>query len=174
MASLLAYGSIWLLMDLFDWKFDSVYLLAGGLGMLTVLAIAVVSPVPRAHGAAEQIILRKRYWLYYGLTFMGGARRQIFMVFAAFMMVEKFSYSVGQISLLYLVNYVFNLFFAPRIAPGSGGWRASRPYPGIRGAVYRVCELRLRGNCVAGGAVRHRPLFLRAGDRHQDLLPENR
>ena len=32
-----------------------------------------------------------------------------------FMMVEKFEYSVGDISLLFTVNYVFNLFFAPRI-----------------------------------------------------------
>ena len=66
----------------------------------------------------KKIILRKRYWLYYGLTFMSGARRQIFMVFAAFMMVEKFGYSVGQVSLLYMFNYVFNFFFAPRI----GAW----------------------------------------------------
>ena len=40
------------------------------------------------------------------------------MVFAAFMMVEKFGYSVGDISALYLFNYVINLFFAPRI----GAW----------------------------------------------------
>jgi hypothetical protein len=40
------------------------------------------------------------------------------MVFAGFMMVEKFGYSAADISLLYLANYVFNLFFAPRI----GSW----------------------------------------------------
>ena len=37
------------------------------------------------------------------------------MVFAAFMMVEKFGYSVQQISGLFLLNYLFNLMFAPRI-----------------------------------------------------------
>ena len=37
------------------------------------------------------------------------------MVFAAFMMVEKFGYSVQQISSLFLLNYLFNLVFAPRI-----------------------------------------------------------
>ena len=61
---------------------------------------------------------RRRYWLYYALTFLSGARRQIFMVFAGFMMVEKFGYSAADISLLYLANYVFNLFFAARI----GSW----------------------------------------------------
>jgi len=43
----------------------------------------------------KRIILRKRYWLYYALTFLSGARRQIFMVFAAFQMVEKFGYSAA-------------------------------------------------------------------------------
>jgi MFS family permease len=46
---------------------------------------------------------------------MGGARRQIFVVFAGFLMVEKFGFSVGEISMLYLVNSVFNIYLAPRI-----------------------------------------------------------
>ena len=92
----------------------------------------------------KQIVLRRRYWLYYGLTFMGGARRQIFMVFAAFMMVEKFGYSVGQISLLYLVNYVFNLFFAPRIGAWIGrvGERRALTFEYI--GLFGVFQLRLR------------------------------
>ncbi len=37
------------------------------------------------------------------------------------MMVEKFGYSVGQISGLFIINYLFNLAFAPRI----GRWIAT-------------------------------------------------
>jgi len=59
--------------------------------------------------------LRSRYWLYYALTFMGGARRQIFVVFAGFMMVEKFGYSVTAITLLFLLNQAFNMVLAPKI-----------------------------------------------------------
>jgi len=59
--------------------------------------------------------LRKRYWLYYALTFFSGARRQIFTVFAAFLMVEKFGYSASQVALLFLINYAFNWLFAERI-----------------------------------------------------------
>lgn len=61
------------------------------------------------------MVLRRRYWLYYALTFMSGARRQIFMVFAGFLMVEKFSYSVDDIALLFLVNASLNVFLARRI-----------------------------------------------------------
>jgi hypothetical protein len=119
--SLLAYGSIWLLMDQLGLAYKHMYLLAGSCGLFIVLVIWGLFPMHKQHTVQHKhIILRKRYWLYYGLVFMSGARRQIFMVFAAFMMVEKFGYSVGQVSLLYLVNYVFNLFFAPRIGKWIG------------------------------------------------------
>ena len=61
------------------------------------------------------LVLKKRYWLFYALQFFSGARRQIFMVFAAFLMVEKFGYSAAQVTTLFLVNYVFNWLFAERI-----------------------------------------------------------
>jgi hypothetical protein len=118
-ASLLAYGSIWVLMEQMGWAFKHMYVLAGCTGIVLVLFIWGWFPLfPQHTPQRKKIVLRKRYWLYYGLTFMSGARRQIFMVFAAFMMVEKFGYSVGEISALYLFNYVFNFFFAPRI----GAW----------------------------------------------------
>lgn len=46
---------------------------------------------------------------------MSGARRQIFTVFAGFLMVEKFGYSVSDITLLFLINYLFNFLFAKKI-----------------------------------------------------------
>jgi len=59
------------------------------------------------------MILRKRYWLYYALQFMSGARRQIFLVFAAFMMVERFGFEVHHLTALFLINYLANMLFAP-------------------------------------------------------------
>src|SRR3546814_20529676 len=61
------------------------------------------------------MVLRKRYWLYYALVFMSGARRQIFIVFAGFLMVEKFHYDVGAIALLFLLNAAINTWLAPKI-----------------------------------------------------------
>ncbi len=115
-ASLLAFAGIWLLMGQLDISYRAMYLLAGGFGLVLTVLIWFTFPQFEQHTLQRKnIVLRKRYGLYYALQFMGGARRQIFMVFAAFMMVEKFGYSVEQISSLFIVNYVFNLFFAPRI-----------------------------------------------------------
>ena len=63
----------------------------------------------------RKIVLRKQYWLYYALTFISGARRQIFIVFASFLMVEKFGYSLTQITALFLLNAAFNIFLAPLV-----------------------------------------------------------
>jgi hypothetical protein len=115
-ASLLAYGSIWLLMECFGLTYKSMYMLAGGLGLIIVVFLWFGFK-QFSHGVVQHkhLFLRRRYWLYYGLVFFSGARRQIFMVFASFMMVEKFGYSVGDISLLFMLNYIFNLLFAPAI-----------------------------------------------------------
>ena len=61
----------------------------------------------------KQMVLRRRYWLYYALQFMSGARRQIFIVFAGFMMVEKFGFDVHEVTALYLINLVVNIIAAP-------------------------------------------------------------
>lgn len=115
-ASLFAYGAIWVLMEWFGISYNAMYMLAGGAGLLIVLLLWITFPqfkqISQQH---KHMVLRKRYWLFYALVFFSGARRQIFIVFAAFMMVEKFGYSVGDISLLFMINYVFNLLFAPAI-----------------------------------------------------------
>ncbi|WP_282065541.1 MFS transporter [Vibrio rotiferianus] len=116
LASLFAYGAIWVLLEQLKLDFKTVYLLAGGVGFVLIIVMAFAFPefkteVPQN----KKLVLRKRYWLYYALTFMSGARRQIFTVFAGFLMVEKFGYSAADITLLFLINYLFNFLFAKRI-----------------------------------------------------------
>ncbi len=63
----------------------------------------------------KKMILRKKYWLYYFLTFMAGARRQIFIAFAVFLLVKKFEYSLQEVTILFVVNNAINFFLAPQI-----------------------------------------------------------
>lgn len=115
-ASLLAYSSIWLFMDYFYISYEMTYLFFGGLGfILTVILATSFKQFPPLTEQSKKFIIKKRYWLFYALTFFSGARRQIFVVFAGFLMVEKFHYSVAQISALFLINYVFNWLFAAKI-----------------------------------------------------------
>lgn len=63
----------------------------------------------------KKMIFRKRYGLYYFLTFMAGARRQIFMAFAVFLLVEKFQFTIKEITLLFMLNNAINYFLSPLI-----------------------------------------------------------
>ncbi|MHA1190366.1 MAG: MFS transporter, partial [Alphaproteobacteria bacterium] len=115
-AQLIAYGLIAVAWKTLDLQFTTVFLIAGVVTVAMVLYLWFAYP-PFAEEVAQrrEFVLRKRYWLYYALTFMSGARRQIFTVFAALMMVEKFGYQVHQIAILFLINCVFNMAFAPWI-----------------------------------------------------------
>ncbi len=125
--SIVIYGLIWLAFDILGLDFHWVYLFGGGL--TTGIAIATWLAFPRFPEKVRQhkhLVLRARYWLYYALTFMSGARRQIFIVFAGFLMVEKFGFSVSAITLLFLVNAVANVFLAPKIGRLIGHWGERR------------------------------------------------
>ena len=46
---------------------------------------------------------------------MAGARRQIFIAFAVFLLVKKFDYTVQEITALFVINNVINYFLSPQI-----------------------------------------------------------
>ena len=116
LTSLIVYALLWVIFEWLAIDYVWVYLLAGGVCMAMAVYMRASFPVFSSESTQKmELFLRRRYWLYYALTFFSGARRQIFVVFAGFMMVEKFGYSVSQIALLYLINHVFNYLFAERI-----------------------------------------------------------
>jgi len=115
-AALLAFAVVWAGMDYFGFGYRALYLAAGGIALLLVIVAVVLFPFfPQKVPQRKHLLMRRRYWLYYTLTFMSGARRQIFVVFAGFLMVEKFGFSAANVALLFLVNHLINAWAAPII-----------------------------------------------------------
>ena len=115
-ASIVVYGFIWITFELLGIDFSLVYFLGGGATVVIGLVCWLLfQQFPVKVKQNRQMVLRRRYWLYYALTFLSGARRQIFIVFAGFLMVEKFGFDVAMISILFLVNAVLNMLFAARL-----------------------------------------------------------
>lgn len=116
LASLCTYGALWVLLEVIQLEFKWIYLIAGSVALGIIIFMWLAFPEFKSETPqTKKLVLRKRYWLYYALTFMSGARRQIFTVFAGFLMVEKFGYSAADITLLFLANYAFNWLFAKKI-----------------------------------------------------------
>lgn len=113
-ASLLSYGAIVAFWDVLGLSYNSVYLVSGGItAVIAVFCFFAYPQFESPHPQNKTMVLRRRYWLFYALQFMAGARRQIFVVFAGFMMVERFGMKVSEMTMLLLVNYVLQMVAAP-------------------------------------------------------------
>ncbi|NCX71413.1 MAG: MFS transporter [Rhodobacteraceae bacterium] len=113
-ATLLAYLGIIFGWQILELSFNILYVSSGGLtALLAIYCLFVFPSFKTETGQLKKLVIRRRYWLYYALQFLSGARRQIFVVFAGFMMVEKFGFEVHQLTALFLVNLVINIFAAP-------------------------------------------------------------
>ena len=113
-AGLVAYGFVWFFYKFIGLDYIWIYTIFGSLGIAMVVHLKFLFPrfenvVPQR----KKLFLKKRYWVYYLLTFLKGARRQIFMVFAAYLMVEKFGYTLDEIAMLFLLNKAANIVIAP-------------------------------------------------------------
>ncbi len=105
---------IWVMMSFLS--FSQVYLVVGGLIASAGLWAFTRDPTdPQALPQRKQMILRKRYLLFYFLTFMAGARRQIFIAFSVLLLVQKFNYSVQEVTILFVINNSINYFLSPLV-----------------------------------------------------------
>jgi MFS family permease len=106
---LIYFAAFWL-------DFTEIYLLVGGL--ITMAGLWGLTRDPTDTALVPQhkkMIIRKKYGLFYFLTFMAGARRQIFMAFSVLLMVENFNYTIQEITILFAVNNVINYYLSPVI-----------------------------------------------------------
>jgi len=106
---------IWGMTSFLD--FTQVYLVIGvliaiaGLWALLTRDPSDINIIPQR----KQMVLRKKYWLFYFLTFMAGARRQVFIAFSVLLLVQKFQYTVQEVTILFIINNTINYFLSPLV-----------------------------------------------------------
>lgn len=126
-ASLASYGLLVTTWKTFSLDYNIVYMLAGGFTLAVAVFVFFAYPqFESPNPQTKSFVLRRRYWLYYALQFVAGARRQIFVVFAAFMMVEHFGFAVNEVTALLMLNFVANMIFAPLMGRAVGRWGERR------------------------------------------------
>ncbi len=113
-SSIISGGLIWFLGGYLG--FTGMYLGMGGL--VAVLGLWALSQDPTHADIVPQrqrMILRRRYFLYYLLTFLSGARRQIHITFSLFLLVKVFHFTIREMTLLFIINNAINYFLNPLI-----------------------------------------------------------
>jgi predicted MFS family arabinose efflux permease len=104
-----------------------MFLSVGGLAFCA--ALYALSRRPDCSTLPKQragMVLKKRYWLFYALSMLAGARRQIFTVFSVLLLVERFEYSIAGISVLFIINNTINWFLNPLIGKAVNLWGERR------------------------------------------------
>ena len=108
-------GLVWIISKYY--QLSNIFLLFGLIIILSGVFALTRNPINKSIPSQKRkMVLKKRYWLYYTLNFLSGARRQIFVAFAVFMLVDKFQFEVETIAILFIVNNVITYFIAPLIA----------------------------------------------------------
>ncbi len=107
-------GIIWALAFVLDYW---AMFLVVGMAALAAGAWALTQNPSRADlpPQVKKLRFKKRYWLYYVLTLLAGARRQIFTVFAVFLLVEHYHFTIQMVTGLFVLNNVVNIFANPLI-----------------------------------------------------------
>jgi hypothetical protein len=98
------------------WEYTQVYLMFGilivGVGIWGLMQNPTRENIAPQH---KKMVFKNAYWLFYLLTFLSGARRQIFVAFAVFLLVKKFNYSIQEITILFVINNIINYFLSPAV-----------------------------------------------------------
>ncbi len=115
-ASLFIGGLIFVLVSLLHLPYTVLFVTSGGIALAGGIAALAMKPgraglPPQRHN----MVVRKKYWLYYVLNALSGARRHIFTTFSIFLLVQRFQFSVRAMLALFIVNNVINWFLNPLI-----------------------------------------------------------
>jgi hypothetical protein len=88
-----------------------IFLSATGISMLFINPVK--REIPFQH---KKLVFRKKYWLFYILNFLAGTRRQIFTVFAIFLLVERYNLGLRIVTGIYVINYALTYILNPQIS----------------------------------------------------------
>jgi predicted MFS family arabinose efflux permease len=105
---------IYLIIRFTKWSYGAMYGMAGGIVALAALAIFGISREV-GYPTTVRLLVKRRYTIYYALTFLDGYRRQIFNTFAIFAMVRIYHVPVQRIAILMLVNNVIAFYLGPKV-----------------------------------------------------------
>ena len=90
-----------------------LFLVAGVAGIVAAVAILGVPRNLKTPG--PRLVIRRRYWLYYLLSFLEGWRKQIFVAFAGFLLVYEYGVELDVMLKLWIGIQAISFLAAPPV-----------------------------------------------------------
>ena len=89
MAAIIGYIIVWVGFKYLHFSYQIAFVIAAVFYMLAAFTLFLMSP-QKPHHKSFKFIFRKRYTLYYILCIVNGARKQIFLTFAPWVLIQTF------------------------------------------------------------------------------------
>lgn len=103
---------VWVGMKHFHFGYGTVFM-CGAVAALLAVPAFMAMPKHAAHLTRPKLVVRRRYWLYYMLCLLFGARKQVFITFAPWVLVRIFHQEAYVFAQLWIVSAAIGIFVQP-------------------------------------------------------------
>lgn len=110
--TMLGTGLIWLLLDREEPQYRFGFICAGVLGAVAA-GLYFLMHIPHLHQPRARLVFRSRYRLYYMLEFLFGARKQIFITFGPWVLIQVYGEPPSGIARLLMIGAIIGIVFKP-------------------------------------------------------------
>lgn len=105
----------------FHISFGVLFGIAGACALLASLGLFLIKPQPLTN-VSRRLVIKKKYSLFYWLNIVFGARKQIFLTFAPWVLITQFHADIKTFAMLGFIGTVLSLFFRPLLGKAIDSW----------------------------------------------------
>ncbi|MEG6513417.1 MFS transporter [Desulforamulus ruminis] len=111
-ASLIGFLIVWVGFEFFHMSYRTVFALAGFCGLAAALCLLLMTP-QKSRLKRQRLLFKRKYLLFYWLNVLYGARKQVFLTFAPWVLIKIFHQPVSTFAILGLVGTLAGIVFRP-------------------------------------------------------------
>lgn len=131
---------VWLGTKYLGLAYTHIYVLAA---ISTFLGALLLIPMkikhPGGNGPSVRFVVRRRYGLFYALSVLFGARKQVFMTFGPWVIIRVFHQPASTIAMLWIVASLLGVVFKPFLGRLVDTWGERKVLMGEALALVLVC-----------------------------------
>ncbi|MBP8818968.1 MAG: MFS transporter [Syntrophomonadaceae bacterium] len=106
-------------------SFGVLFGIAGGCALLASIGLFLIKPQPLTN-VSRRLVFKKKYTLFYILNILFGARKQIFLTFAPWVLIKVFHANIETFAILGFIGTVLSIFFRPLLGRAIDAWGERR------------------------------------------------
>lgn len=112
LGAILGSGAVWMFLDKSNPAYATAFLCAAILAALAALCYGLLH-IPHLHQPRARLVVKRKFGLYYCLEFVFGARKQIFITFGPWVLIQEYKEPAAAIAGLFMTAAFIGLAFNP-------------------------------------------------------------